>query len=135
MEKIEVYINWCRHNYSGSYSENVPGGVAFTGSTYEEMLRKAHTTLDFHLQGYAEDGEAPQWFLDKDYVLEFRPSVSALLHAYGADVTLSAISRETGINQRQLSHYANGIKNPRPAQRQRIIDGIHSIGRRLMAVV
>ena len=134
MEKIEVYIHWCRKNYSGSFSENVPGGVVFTGSTYEEMLREAQETLDFHLQGYVEDGEAPQWYLDHDYVLEFHPSVSALLHAYGSDVTLSAISRASGINQRQLSHYANGVKKPRPAQRQRIIDGIHAIGRRLMAV-
>ena len=134
MEKIKVYIDWCRHNYSGSFSENVPGGVAFTGSTYEEMQREAQDTLDFHLRGYAEDGEAPQWYLDHDYELEFHPSTSALLHAYGTDVTLSAISRETGINQRQLSHYANGMKTPRPAQRQRIIDGIHNIGRRLMAL-
>lgn len=31
-------------------------------------------------------------------------------------------NRTTGINQHQLSHYANGLKNPRPQQRQRIVE-------------
>lgn len=134
MERIIVYIDWCRSNFSGSFSENVPGGVAFTADTYEEAQREAQATLDFHLQGYAEDGEAPQWYLDKDYELVFQPTAAALLHSYSADISLAAISRATGINQTQLSHYANGLKTPRPAQRQRIVDGIHAIGRRLLAV-
>lgn len=40
-----------------------------------------------------------------------------------------------GINQRQLSHYVNSVKKPRPNQRQRIIDGIHKIGKELIAIV
>ena len=46
----------------------------------------------------------------------------------------AALSRVTGINQRLLSHYANGLRNPRPAQRQRIVDGVHEIGRELLSV-
>jgi hypothetical protein len=38
------------------------------------------------------------------------------------------------INQHQLSHYANGIKKPRPEQRRRIVEGLHKIGRELIAV-
>ena len=89
----------------------------------------------FHLQGYAEDGEAPQWWIDHDYEFEYNfIDAATLLHIYSPDLTLAAISRATGINQTQLSHYANGVKTPRPAQRQRIVDGLHAIGRRLMAV-
>lgn len=134
MEIITVYVDWCNKNFSGSFSENVPGGVAFTADTYEKMLCEAQETLDFHLQGYVEDGETPQWYLDKDYELVFQPTAAALLHSLDADLSLASISRATGINQAQLSHYANGLKIPRPAQRQRIIDGIHAIGRRLLAV-
>lgn len=135
MEIIKVYISWTGRNFSGSYSDNVPGGVAFAANTLEEMQREAQDTLNFHMQGYAEDGEAPQWYLDGDYSLQYEyMDTSTLLHACTDDLTLSAISRATGINQRQLSHYVNGVKTPRPAQRQRIIDGIHTIGRRLLAV-
>jgi len=37
-------------------------------------------------------------------------------------------------HQHQLSHYANGIKKPRPEQRRRIVEGLHKIGRELIAV-
>ena len=40
----------------------------------------------------------------------------------------------TGINEAQLTHYANGFRKPRPVQRQRIIDGIHQIGRELTLI-
>ncbi len=135
MEKIQVYISWVGTNFSGSYSDNVPGAAVFTATTFEEAMREAQETLDFHLQGYAVDGEAPQWYLDHDYELEYNfMDVYTLLHACSSDITLASISRATGINQTQLSHYANGLKTPRPAQRQRIVDGLHAIGRRLLAV-
>lgn len=58
-----------------------------------------------------------------------------LLHAYEPYFTLSALSYASGINQHQLSHYANGLKRPRPQQRQRIVEGMHKIGRELLSVV
>jgi hypothetical protein len=48
--------------------------------------------------------------------------------------SIAAISRVSGINQHQLSHYANGIKKPRPEQRRRIVKGLHKMGRELIAV-
>lgn len=134
MEKIIVNVSWCNKNFGASFSENVPGAAVFTAKTFEELQREAQETLDFHMQGYIEDGEAPQWYLDHNYEFEYNfLDAATLLHIYSPDLTLSAISRATGINQTQLSHYANGVKTPRPAQRQRIIDGLHAIGRRLMA--
>jgi hypothetical protein len=50
-------------------------------------------------------------------------------------VTLTAINRATGINVKQLSHYTTGEKNPRPVQRERIVNGIHRIAAELAAVV
>lgn len=58
--------------------------------------------------------------------------IATILKSSGSLTTLAAISRETNINPNQLCHYASGNKTPRPAQRQRIIDGIHAIGRKLM---
>ena len=62
-------------------------------------------------------------------------NVAALIRMCEPLVSIAAISRATGINQHQLSHYATGLKNPRPKQRERIVDGIHKIGRELLAVV
>lgn len=137
MEKIIVNVSWCGKNFSASLSDNVPGAVVFTASTFRELQKEAKESLDFHLEGMREDGdEVPSWWLSGDYEFVYQYSdVASLLQAYSDLVPLASISRASGINQCLLSHYANGLKRPRPQQRQRIVDGIHKIGRELLTVV
>ena len=137
METIVVNVQWCDKNFGASFSDNVPGAVVFTAKTFSELQKEAKESLDFHLECMKEDGdEVPQWWLDGDYTFEYNlADATTVLRAYEPYVSLAAISRATVINQHLLSHYANGIKQPRPQQRQRIVDGIHRIGRELLAVV
>ena len=82
-----------------------------------------------------EDGDqVPEWLASGDYEIVYTLSASALLRNAEFFTTMAAISRATGINQKLLSHYANALKIPRPAQRQRIVDGLHMIGRQFLAV-
>ena len=136
-EKIIVNVSWCGKNFSASLSGNVPGAVVFTGKTFSEIQKEAKVSLDFHLEGMQEDGEAvPQWWLDGNYEFEYKyADTSTMLQVYSETVSFAAISRATGINQHLLSHYANGLKQPRPQQRQRIVDGIHLLGRQLLSAV
>ena len=137
MEKIRVDVQWCDKNFGASLGDNVPGAVVLAAKTYEELLREVPETLRFHVEGMLADGDdVPQWLIDGDYEFEYNLiDVATVLRAYEPFVSLAAISRASGINQHQLSHYANGLKQPRPQQRQRIVDGIHKIGRELLAVV
>lgn len=137
MERIRVDVQWCDKNFGASLGENVPGAVVLTAKTYEELLREVPETLRFHIDGMLEDGDdVPQWLRDGDYELEYNLlDAATVLRAYEPYVSLAAISRATGINQHLLSHYANGLKKPREPQRQRIVDGIHKIGRELLNVV
>lgn len=137
MEKIKVDVQWCDKNFGASLSDNVPGAVVLTAKSYEELLREVPETLRFHVEGMVEDGDdVPQWLREGDYELEYNlVDVATILRAYEPFASLAAISRASGINQHLLSHYANRIKQPRPLQRQRIVDGIHKIGRELLAVV
>ena len=137
MEKIIVNVAWCDKNFGASLGDNVPGAVVVTADTYEKLLREVPETLRFHVEGMIEDGDdVPQWLADGDYELEYHLiDVATVLRAYEPFVSLAAISRASGINQHQLSHYATRIKTPRPEQRKRIVEGIHKIGRELMSVV
>ena len=45
-----------------------------------------------------------------------------------------AIAKVTGINEAQLTHYANGFRKPRPLQKRKIVEGIHQLGRELMSI-
>jgi hypothetical protein len=137
MEKIRVDVQWCDKNFGASLGENVPGAVVVTAKTYEQLLNDVPESLRFHVEGMLADGDdVPQWLRNGDYELEYNlVDTATMLHAFEPLLSLAAISRVTGINQHQLSHYANGLKQPRPRQRQRIVDGIHKIGRELLAVV
>lgn len=135
MEKIIVNVSWCNKNFGASLSENVPGAVVITAKSYDELVDEVRETLKFHIEGMMADGDdVPQWLLDGDYELEYHLDAAALLQMCSPYASIAAISRASGINQHQLSHYANGIKKPRPEQRKRIIEGIHKIGRELIAV-
>ena len=137
MEKIRVDVSWCEKNFSASLGENVPGAVVFTADTFAELQKEAKESLEFHIEGMVADGdEVPQWLVDGDYEFEYRfLDATSLLRAYEPYLSLAAISRASGINQHQLSHYANGIKRPRAQQRERIVKGIHKIGKELLALV
>lgn len=136
MEKVTINVAWCDKNFGGSFGDNVPGAVVFTARTFAELQQVAMETLEFHVSGLLEDGEeVPEWLKSGDYEFEYHyEDIATLLHAYGPYVSLAAISRASGINQGLLSHYANGIKKPRPEQSRRIVDGLHKIGSELQRI-
>ena len=136
MVKVDVYVDWCNKNFAASFGDMIPGGVVFTARTWSEVQKEAKDTLDFHVAGMLNDGdEVPTWLREGDYEFVYHPvSTAALLRCSEDYTTMAAISRASGVNQRQLSHYANGLKKPRAQQRKRIVAGLHKIGQQLMSV-
>ena len=103
-----------------------------THSTIEGVKEAFRSALEFHIEG-SEIEELPDC-LKEEYELEFELAVSALLHHYDKILTRAAISRVTGINQRQLGHYLSGYRNPRRDKRDIIVAGLHKIGNELLNV-
>ena len=137
MEKITVFIGWAEKNYSAHTDDfdTLNGVIAATGKTLDNVKKEFTSALQFHIDSCKEDGdELPEWLLSGQYEIEYKLETSALLHAFDGILTRVALARATGINQRQIGHYASGIRNPRPAQRKRIVDGIHKISRELALV-
>lgn len=136
-ETIKVFVEWTDKNFSASLGDNVPGAVVIAAKDIRELKKEVADTLRFHVEGMLADGdEVPQWLVDGDYELEYDYiSAAALIHACEPYTTIAALSRVTGINQRLLSHYANGLRHPRTEQRQRIVVGMHLIGQELLSVV
>ena len=136
METIKVNIEWIEKNFCAALGDNVPGSVVITAHDINELKKEISDTLRFHVDGMIKDGDfVPQWLVTGDYTFDYNyVDVASLLHACEPYAKMAALSRVTGINQRLLYHYANGLRNPRPAQRQRIVDGVHEIGRELLSV-
>lgn len=132
MQTITVNIDW-EDNY-GAYSEEVPGCVA-THKTLEGVKQAYIEALKFHLEGLHRDGDEIPAVIQGRYKLNFVLNVRALLHYFDGVLTRSALSRVTGINERQLGHYITGHRKPRPEQRKKIVEGIHRIGKEIDSVV
>ena len=139
MEKrnLKVTVDYTDNNFCGGIYDDIIGGAVFaTGKTFELFKKEFEEGLKFHIQGNLERGESlPEDIAKGDYEIIYELAVPALLRDAERFTTLSAISKVSGINQKQLSHYVNGEKKARPDKREKIINGLHEIGRQALAFV
>ena len=133
MEIIKVLVGWEDKNYSAVAECN--GVVVATHKDFEMLKKEFTEAFAFHISESAKDGDpiSPA-LLNGDYTLEYELQTSALLHIFDGVLTREALSKVTGINERQLGHYAQGIRTPRPQQREKIVQGIHQLGRQFLSV-
>jgi len=132
MEKVIVDIYYTGNNYC-AHAPILLGCVS-TASTLSEMKKNIKKAIEFHVESSLKDGDTIPEVFKRKYELEFKLSIEALLNAYSDIFTKAALSRITGINQRQLWHYASGMRKPRPAQCKRIEDGLHRLGTELLTI-
>lgn len=134
MEKVQIQIDWVPNNYGASLLNEEIACVA-TGNTLEEVKKNIVEALQFHIDGLKADGEPIPDELQGDWEPAFQLSTRALLKYTGGYITQKALSQETGIAEQQLSHYANGLRHPRPAMHQRIVNGVQAICKHLSLVL
>lgn len=135
MEKILVEIYWEEKNYCCAWSLEGFGAVICTSKSIDKLKSTFESSLRQQAKDMMADGEeVPEWIASGDYKIEYTLAVSALLRQAEQFTTMAAISRVTGINQKQLSHYANALKIPRQKQRDRIVSGLHEIGNYFLTV-
>ena len=131
MEKVIVNVDF-ENNY-GAYLDLLPGCVAVAHSL-DGLKEDIADAIQMHLDGMKEDNDPIPMELQGAYELVFVLNIRALLHYYEGILTKAALSRITGINQRQIGHYATGHSKPREKQRERIVNGIREFGKELMLV-
>lgn len=134
-KKIKVDVCWTDDNFCCGWTDENTGTVLVTAKTLEKLKQVFEESLQLHIDGCIADGDnIPEYLANGEYEPEFILDTTAILHDAEEYTTLAAISRASGINQKQLSHYASGLKQPRPNQIDRIKAGIHSIGSQLLAL-
>lgn len=135
MEKIKVEVNWCEKNFACVWGCPDFGSIIVTNKTLEGLKKEFQKSLQWQIEDMLADGDdVPQWLASGDFEIDYDLHISAILRNAEQFTTMAAISRASGINQRQLTHYASSLKEPRPAQRERIIAGLHRIGESFLAI-
>ena len=134
-KKLNIQVSWAENNFSAGFTDEQIGTVLVTAKTFEKLKNDFEESFKWHIEGCMEDGdELPEFIINGQYEIVFDLDVCALLRYAENYTSMIAISRASGINPKQLSHYANGVKKPRPQQVQKIKDGILFISAQLKAI-
>lgn len=129
MKTIRIIIERNEDGFWG-YAENekaIVGGGNTVQECKQDILDCIETLKDFNTNNKPA-------FLEKEYELIYKFDTASLLSYYKGIFTNSALERITGINQKQIQHYASGHRNPRAEQRLKIENALHSLGKELLAV-
>ena len=132
MKPVVVIIERAENNYS-AYLEGIDGIFA-VGKSVDEIKKGIIDSIEVLKEECKEfGGEIPK-ALRGDYELIFKMDVRSVLDFYSNLFTKSGLERITGINQKQLWHYASGLRNPRPEQSLKLEKALHKLGEELLAI-
>lgn len=131
MRKVNAVIERAKDGTYSIYSDAEDLGylVTGTGNTVEEAKRYFRGGYEDIKKSYARHNE-PFEEVEMCYVYD----VASFLAYYSNVLSLAGLSRLTGINPQQLSHYVTGRRNPSPKTTQKIMDAIHAFGQDLASV-
>lgn len=134
MKKIVVQVAWSDKNYCGGWGDPDHGAIFCTGKDLETFKKGFKEALQFHIEGLVEAGTAPDWMVEEDYEVEYTLHISAVLRQAEQFTTMATVSRISGVNATLLRHYASSLKEPRRPQIDRIVNAIHEIGNKMLAL-
>ncbi len=112
----------------------LPGWVVAVTGDFATLDKEVRESIDFFRECALADGVEYPKVLDEDFVIDYKFDIRSLLCFYQSIFSFAALQYITGINQRQLWHYAAGYSKPRKAQADKIVDGLHKLGKELLQV-
>ena len=130
--QLTAIIEQTEDNFA-AYIEGLDGIVA-TGKTLGEVKARLLEAIDFFIETCEMEGYEIPEELDGNFRINFQTDVRSLLNIYSGIFSKSGLERLTGINQKQLWHYANGKSTPRRAQVLRIENALHELGQELISI-
>ena len=127
MKTLNVTVEHSGENLS-AYISGVP--IAVVGDNINEIKESIKEAIEFYLEVESK----PVALLKGEYELTYHFDTQSLLNYYSRIFSFVALQYLTGINQKQLCHYASGLKKPREQQRKKIEFALHNLGSELLAV-
>lgn len=133
MEKVVMNVARTENGYCCD-CDLLPGWVVAGKDDFAEFRAYVQESIDFYIDCARKDGDEYPSVFDGEYEVIYKFDVASLLDYYRGIFSFSALQTITGINQKQLCHYASGISKPRPRQAEKIAAGLHRLAKDLMTV-
>lgn len=131
MKTVEVIVEYAGNNLS-AYIEGAP--VITIGNDVKEIEKNMKEAVKLYLESCLDMNITPVEILQGEFTLKFRIDAATFINYYSNIFTKAALSRITGINERQLWHYAAGVHKPRKQQLEKIQKGINALTEELAAI-
>ena len=131
MKTVEVIVEHAGNNLS-AYIEGAP--VITVGNDVKEIEKNMKEAVELYLESCQEMNIVPVEVLQGEFTLKFKIDAATFINYYSSIFTKAALSRITGINERQLWHYAAGVHKPRKQQLEKIQKGINALTEELAAI-
>ena len=134
MTQLKINTSKTEKGYSAS-CDLLPGWVvAYTGD-FDGLADYVKESLDFYVECAKDDSSSYPSILDNpDLELTYCFDIQSLLNHYQNIFSFAALQYITGVNQRQLWHYAAGRSKPRPRQAEKIVSSLRNLGKELVAL-
>ena len=133
MKKVKVNVAKTPEGYCANL-DIIDGFIVAVNGTVVDLKREVIKSIEFYVDCAKKDNEKYPSVFDAEYELVYKFTVESLLYFYKKIIGFSALEQLTGINQRQLNHYASGVSKPLPKQAKKIEMAFHRLGQDLMAV-
>ncbi|MCD7978106.1 MAG: hypothetical protein LUG51_13485 [Tannerellaceae bacterium] len=133
MEKVLITVTKTDNGYA-AICELLEGWVVTVTGNFTQLQQQIKQSIEQYIDWAKEDSEPYSPIFDSSYELIYKFDIQSLLCFYEKIFTKAALEHMTGINQKQLSHYACGRSKPRRAQEEKIINSLHELGRELLAI-
>lgn len=133
MEKVIIETGKTEGGYSCSCAL-LPGWVVAYSGDFDGFRSYVEDSIAFYIEGAREDGRDVPSVFNGEYELVYKFDVRSLLESYRGIFSFSALQTITGINQKQLAHYASGVSKPRGKQAEKIATGLRHLARELQVV-
>ena len=131
MRTVEVIVEHAGNNLS-AYIEGAP--VITVGNDVKEIEKNMKEAVELYLESCKEMNIASVEILQGEFTLKFKIDAATFINYYSSIFTKAALSRITGINERQLWHYAAGVHKPRKQKLEKIQKGINALTEELAAI-
>lgn len=112
----------------------LPGWTVSGSKDFRKFKAYVQESIDFYLDCARKDGDEYPAVFDGEYEVVYLFDTCGLLNYYQGILSFSGLQAITGINQKQLAHYAAGRSKPRPQQVKKIEEGIHAFANELRTV-
>ncbi|MDR2206702.1 MAG: DNA-binding protein [Flavobacteriaceae bacterium] len=131
MNKVKVLVECGKDGKYSAFMDcyDYDFGLAGFGNTAKEAIEDFYICVEEEKKMQTKEGKTmPELAFDIQY------DVTSFLNYYSGILSKSGLEKITGINQKQLWHYASGKRKPTQQTTQRIQNNLHHFAENLRQV-